>query len=349
MSTLREWIAACALLAAAAAVARKQAAGDDEPRPPVAKGRPNVPTPTMGGKQVWGDEFCFQQWRVQRHALTGHYRLLDGDDRRHAWGSYEHCRQRLETMKQELGLPPMQGKVVIVLHGLFRTRSAMRTVGDYLADQGNYTALRVSYPSTRAGLDEHAAALAKIVEGLPKPNAETGEPGVERIDFVGHSLGNLVIRRFLHSQIVGENGCQPDPRLGRIVMLAPPNQRPKQAELWARSRWFGRAFRLVTGDVGMQLADGWEELAPKLATPRCEFGIVAGGKGDEAGWHEAVPGDDDGTVSVQETRLAGASDFLVMPVRHTFIMNDPAVLESALRFLDEGRFRQDGERAPIAD
>ena len=90
----------------------------------------NVEGPTFGGKQLWTDELIFHEWRIQRHAWTGHYRLLDDQDYRRAWGSFEHCRERLDALKQELALPPMRGKVVVALHGLVRSRQSMKGICD---------------------------------------------------------------------------------------------------------------------------------------------------------------------------------------------------------------------------
>ena len=88
-----------------------------------------IPMPTMGGKQFWADELFFQQWRIQQNVLTGHYRLLDGKDFRHASGSYEECLAALDEIKQKRKLPPMQGKAVIVLHGLGADRTHMESHG----------------------------------------------------------------------------------------------------------------------------------------------------------------------------------------------------------------------------
>ena len=82
-----------------------------------------IPMPTMGGVQFWADETFFHRWRIQRHATEGHYRLLDGSYLRHASGTYEQCLARLRVIRKERGLPPMQGKAVLVLHGLGRTRN----------------------------------------------------------------------------------------------------------------------------------------------------------------------------------------------------------------------------------
>ena len=95
-----------------------------------------------------------------------------------------------------------QGKVVIVLHGLFKTRSSMDEVSKYLAEKGGYSVLNISYSSTRADIAANAKSLASIVEHLE---------GVEEIDFVVHSLGSLIVRHYLGDQIDAESGRKPDP------------------------------------------------------------------------------------------------------------------------------------------
>src|SRR5688572_26424302 len=104
---------------------------------------------TTGGKQFWADRWFFHDWRIQRHALTGHCRLLDGNDRRHAWGTFEACRETLDNICRRDKLPAMQGKAVIVLHGLFRTRSSMARLRDALAEGGEYSVFCLGYPTTR--------------------------------------------------------------------------------------------------------------------------------------------------------------------------------------------------------
>jgi len=117
-----------------------------------------VPMPTLGGKQFWADELFFHQWRIQRNVYTGHYRLLDADDYRHAWGSYDHCLAVLEEIKVRRKLPPMRGKAVIVLHGLAHSREGMAGLAQFLQEQGGYQVFNVGYPSTRLEIGEHAQA-----------------------------------------------------------------------------------------------------------------------------------------------------------------------------------------------
>ena len=50
-------------------------------------GLPNLRMPTMGGTFFWEDVAEIQGWRLQKNTLTGHWRLLDPDNFRCAWGT----------------------------------------------------------------------------------------------------------------------------------------------------------------------------------------------------------------------------------------------------------------------
>jgi hypothetical protein len=51
-----------------------------------------------------------------------------------------------------------------------------------------------------------------------------------------------------------------------------------------------------------------------------------------------LPGDDDGTVSLQSAMLDGAEDTLVVPGMHTFLVMRPDVIAATARYLRTGRF-----------
>jgi hypothetical protein len=51
-----------------------------------------------------------------------------------------------------------------------------------------------------------------------------------------------------------------------------------------------------------------------------------------------IPGVDDGTVSVQRTRVDGMADFLVVPCSHSSIMQSARVAGQVLHFLAHGKF-----------
>jgi hypothetical protein len=309
-----------------------------EPDTPAAAGGEhhfNLPTPTWGGKQLWTDELIYYAWRIQRHAYTGHCRLLDDQDQRRAWGEFEACRRELEEYQRERSLAPMKGKVVIALHGVLRTRGAMAGLCAFLEHAGGYTVLNMSYASTRNDLTSHALALGRVIQNLG------GD--VTEINFVAHSLGNLVIRRYLGECYAGRSGLAPDSRIRRIVMLAPPNQGSTFA-VWFKNN---AVMEMVWGDSIRQLSEHWEEIRPDLAVPRCEFGILAGGLGNPGGRNRWLDGDDDLVVSVEETKLGGARDFATIPRYHGKIMDDPTAQRYVLSFLQNGFFISPSQRHPL--
>ncbi len=282
------------------------------------RGRPNLPARTLGGLQLWADRMWLARWRIQEHVYTGHFRLLGPDHRRRAWGSWEQCRAALERARVEQGFPAPAPHLVVLVHGLGRASFAWGRMEEHLRAAG-YEVATITYPSTRRSLDEHAAQLAGILD-----HAE----GAERVSFVTHSLGGLVVRALL--------AREGDPwrrtiAPGRVVMLAPPSQGSSMAETLKDFL----PFEWLAGPVGQELALRDGGLVPP---PPVDFGIIAGGKGDGEGWNPLLDGDDDGVVSVEETRLPGAADFLVVPRLHTWLMNAPEVLAAVERFLAEGRF-----------
>ena len=106
-------------------------------------------------------------------------------------------------------------------------------------------------------------------------------------------------------------------------------------------------YRAVFGPAGQQLVSNPEGLIANLPTPDFEFGIIAGARGTTNGFNVLVPGDDDGTVCVDSTRLPGAADFITVRCLHSFLMSSDKVVDSTVRFLKEGRFREKGNPRPI--
>ena len=75
-----------------------------------------------------------------------------------------------------------------------------------------------------------------------------------------------------------------------------------------------------------------------LQIPPFQYGIIAGGKGDNEGYSSILEGDDDAIVRVSETQLRGADGFLVIPVRHSRMMKNTDVQMETLNFLQKGQF-----------
>jgi pimeloyl-ACP methyl ester carboxylesterase len=280
---------------------------------------------TLGGRQFWGDVLFFHDWTIQRNALTGHYRLLDGDDYRHASGTYEECVRTLEGIKRAQKLPAMSGRAVVLVHGIVRSSKSFPRMREALRAQG-YQVFGFDYPSTQVPIPEAAEYLHQCLQSME---------GVDEIHFVVHSMGGLVVRAYLAEH--------QDERIRRMVMLGVPNLGACLADRLQANI----LFKALYGPAGQQLVSDPKGLICGLPTPQFEFAVIAGARGAD-GWNPLIPGDDDGTISVECTRLPGAADFATVNCLHSFIMNDAGAIAQTVRFLNEGRLRAEGERQPIA-
>ena len=276
-----------------------------------------LPWPTFGGKQLWGDVFLRGGYRIQRHAMwKHHHRLLDPWDRRLVAGSWEACRAAFEGACEGRDLQPVSDHLVLLLHGIFRSKDSFGPMTKALRKAG-YEAHAVNYPSTRQSLEAHAEQLEALLD-----HAE----GIRRVSFVTHSMGGIVTRVLLSRPGAWRERIE----VHRVVLIGTPNRGAEIASLLGQVG----PFRAVAGPALEQLHPDRHGDLPPLTAP---FAIIAGGRGDERGFNPLLPGDNDMTVTVEETRLDGADDFLLVPAVHTFIMVHPSTIEATIHYLGTGR------------
>lgn len=268
----------------------------------------------------WSDDIIRHDWRLQRRPGADVCRILDPQDGVIHEGSRQACLEALATLEQEGRVRPVNGPTVIVLHGLGEGRRSMRPLVDHLRKNLDASVLSFGYASTTAGIDDHGRSLATVVGNLPSADS---------ISFVGHSMGNLVVRRWMGLAAEGDLA-----RVRRMVMLGPPNQGSELARMVAKIS----VLAALSNGAARELVLDWNKISQDLAVPQCPFGIVAGGKGDDRGYSSFLAGDDDAVVRVEETRLPGAHDFLLLPVHHAAMMKSPRVQQATAAFLETGRF-----------
>jgi len=295
---------------------------------------------TLGGGFTFSDEVVYQNWRIQKNAVIGHYRLIDAEDRIVTIGSYEKCLGELEQAKIEQAIAPLPKDVVIVMHGLGASRKWMNGLSKYLEDEGGLHVVNVGYPSTMGQIGEHAATLTNVIKHLD---------GVESVSFVAHSMGNIVIRHCLADMAALPPSEQPQITYKRFVMIAPPNHGAGMADTVGEKKILAQLAEMVGGEAVDQLAPnkGWSTLEPRLATPSFEFGIIVGGQGDNEGYLDDLPGDDDMLLTVETSKLVGASDFVQVKGIHQTLPKNEQVHSYTLRFLETGAFLPSRRKHPI--
>lgn len=210
---------------------------------------------------------------------------------------------------------------VVLLHGIARTPSSMRVMGRALACEG-YRTLNLGYDSRHKDLE----ALAKEVDAPIEAFAAEVDGFVH---FVTHSMGGLLVRVYL--------AARKPVRLGRVVMLGPPNDGSAIADLLHGSH----AFRAFFGPAGQQLTTKHAgHLRGRHGPLDCEIGVIAGTRSID--WLSSalvLREPNDGRVTVRSTQLDEATDHIALPVTHPFMMRNPTVVASTIKFLREGRFR----------
>ncbi len=286
---------------------------------------PQPGMPTLGGMQFWGDVKYFRGFRIQHNVLRDHHRLLDAANRRYHSGTLAECQSLLDQIGETRNLKPDVGHAVIYLHGIGRSSRSLSPILNAMPRMG-YVHIPFEYPSTRVALQQSAEYLNSVIRSLT---------AVSNISFVVHSMGGLVVRRYLKDHR--------DPRIHRMVMLGTPNCGAELANMLKRNF----LFRTIYGPAGQELVSDAAGTIRSLPTPDFEFGIIAGGRGDDRGFNRLLPGDDDGTVTVASARLPGAADFLRIPKIHTFLMSDATAIAGTQHFLEHGRFFPDRDPQPV--
>ncbi len=348
------WSARCVVLLAvtklcvgsiSVARARQEVPNDLDNRPPVISSnndelgdmkdnaKPwNLPLPTLGGKQFWTDYRWWQGWRIQYNSTLDHWRLLDPNSVRRAWGGRQAMLDELSRVTASNQGESNPTEVVLLVHGLMRTASSMDPIEKELARVDRdlmilhpefakkRTPISFSYASTRDPISVHSAALRELVENLP------AQP---RISMVGHSLGNIVFRHAIGEWQRNGDPKKVLPRMKRVVMLGPPNQGSSFAAKLSRMG----LFETITGNSGMQLGPSWDQFRNGLGTPPCPFAIVAGDISKSPIQNPLLNGPSDGVVTLEEAALDGVAEIASVPVVHSFLMSNSAVVQATVSFL----------------
>jgi pimeloyl-ACP methyl ester carboxylesterase len=210
-------------------------------------------------------------------------------------------------------------ETVVLVHGLWMHGAAMVLMQRRIAHCG-YRVVRYSYPSMRLSLVENAARLAEFCRGLD----------ATRIHLAGHSLGGLVIVSMLEREMLL--------RVGRVVLMGSPCGDSLAASRLARLPG-GRAL------LGRSILE-WRPVKEGRRLGSHEIGIIAGNIGFGLGRLVApdLPRPNDGVVAVEETRLPGMREHVVLGVNHFGMVLSAAVARQACAFLRHGRFAAAGEK-----
>ena len=209
---------------------------------------------------------------------------------------------------------------VVLLHGLARTTHSMKKMESALDAEG-FRVLNLSYPSRKHSIEDLATMVRRKITGETKRG--------ERIHFVAHSLGAIIIR---HIQSV-----QPIANIGRVVMLSPPNQGSEVVDKLGCLP----VFKWLNGPAGTQLGTSPDGFVSKLKPINFEVAVITGDRSINWILSCMISGKDDGKVSTASARLDGMKAFKIVHSSHPFIMKNRKVISDVATFLGTGSFPAD--------
>ena len=209
---------------------------------------------------------------------------------------------------------------VVLLHGLARTSTSMNKMQRGLEGAGFLTA-NIDYPSR----DHEVEELADIAVPAGLEACRANE-GTERIHFVTHSLGGILVRQYLSANEITE--------LGRVVMMGPPNQGSAAVDELIDVP----GFDWLNGPAGRQLGKGDNSVPLRLGPADFELGVIAGNRSIDPITSAVLDNPDDGRVSVDDTKLDGMADFVIVEHSHAFMMRMRRPIELTVEFLRDGQF-----------
>ena len=207
---------------------------------------------------------------------------------------------------------------VVILHGIARSNKHMQKLATYLQKDG-FDVINLNYPSTTYKIED----LTEII------NKEISQrtPEKKPIHFVGYSMGGLMVRALIHKYNYKN--------LGKVVQLAPPNQGSEVAD-FVKNFW---PYKKIYGPAGQQLITDQSTIKHLFGEVNYELGIIAGSATIDPISSAIIPGEDDGKVAVERTKLEGMKDHIVVSASHTFFPSNKEVQKQTLYFLKNGNFK----------
>ena len=212
----------------------------------------------------------------------------------------------------------VEKEYVILLHGINRSSSSMEKFEKHF-QKNNYNTLNVDYASRKYTIEVLAERLDKKIKATIPKNA--------KINFVTHSMGGLLARYYIEKH-------QPK-NLNRVVLVAPPNHGSEMADYLMNNA----AYQVAFGPAGQQLGTGKNSISNKLLkTVDYNVGVIAANETIDPLSSYIIPGDDDGKVSIESTKIKGMKDHIILDTDHLFIVVNKDAMKQSLYFLKNGKF-----------
>lgn len=210
------------------------------------------------------------------------------------------------------------GETVVLIHGLARGNVAMKTMAKRLVASG-YNVQQVGYKSLG---ETPELVLKDATKQINACCSKLKSP----VHLVGHSLGGILARAYL-----GNNSL---PGLKSVVLIGSPNKGTPIVNAFKESWWMK-----IAGDLALSLGTEDKGFLSTLKAPNYPLGVIAGVVDTGGLFSTEIPGDDDGLVPLESTKVEGMDDFIILNVGHGKMRDDDTVIAQLLHYLKEGKFK----------
>jgi hypothetical protein len=208
----------------------------------------------------------------------------------------------------------MKKRLIILLHGFFRTNNDMNFLARNLESFG-YSTFCPTLPTTTQSLSVCVQILTDCLE--------QNMLNEFHCSFVGHSMGGLIIREYLNSINCAENA--------RCVMIASPNKGSALAKMLTMVPGTSKILESVPDLCSRSDHRCYNNLG------KIDFGVIAGNKSTPI-LGKFLNGSNDGRVEVESTKIPNMKDFIELPFHHNEIHHQLETLKFVKNFLEKGHF-----------
>jgi hypothetical protein len=228
------------------------------------------------------------------------------------------CLPNTASFASNEGIVQGDKDIVVVLHGFGRGKAAMWKMSSRIEKAG-FRVANIRYRS----LSDTPEEISQDIDSQIEECCIGKSP---KLHFVGHSLGGVLIRKYLASEKVDN--------LGRVVLIGTPNKGSEIVDSYGEKWWFK-----ILGPTAQALGTGHDSLTSSLPKPDYPLGVIAG-ESNTISNDKLLHGRGDGFVSVESAKIEGMADFVIVDSGHFMMRYSRDVADQTIQFLRQGRFKK---------
>ncbi|MCP4178512.1 MAG: alpha/beta fold hydrolase [bacterium] len=209
-------------------------------------------------------------------------------------------------------------QLIVLVHGFFDNKKTMNFLETGLKASG-YSTLSVNLPTYLGTIDECCFSLREQIGQLIEQ--------YETVHFVAHSMGGLIIQKYLT--------CYIPCNLGNCVFIATPNGGSKLADIISFVPLMDKVFKPLN-ELKTDAENCFDLTTFKVNT---KIGIIAGTKNNLITGKLFLSEKSDGRVEVESAKTDFMHDYIEFYYGHREIHKQPEVLDAVKVFISKAKFK----------